>query len=81
MQSLNVQNTVNRTIAEIDAMNMKNLKALIGQERFQSPFGPTALQRKLGMSYRGAMHLIQCGIDAGVLFVPDATPHLVSFKQ
>lgn len=70
-----------RTLSEFEDLDMKDLKALIDDELFQLPFGPSALQRKLLIGYNRAARLIQSGIKAGVLYVPEHTPHLVAFNR
>lgn len=70
-----------RTLSEFEDLDMTDLKALADDERFQLPFGPAALQRKLLIGYNRAARLIQSGIDAGVLYTPDNKPHLAAFKR
>lgn len=70
-----------KTLSEFEVLDMKDLKALINAERFQLPFGPSALQRELLIGYHKAASLIQSGIKEGVLYIPDNAPHLVAFKK
>jgi DNA segregation ATPase FtsK/SpoIIIE-like protein len=70
-----------RTLSEFEDQDLKDLKALADDERFQLPFGPSALQRKLLLGYNRAARLIQSGIEAGVLYIPENTPHLAAFKR
>lgn len=70
-----------RTISEFEELDLNDLKALVDDQRFQAPFGPSALQRKLLIGYNRAARLIQSGIEAGVLYTPENTPYLAAFKR